>query len=100
MRSRGRRPSRWAPGGGVGTAQGVRGGVEGGVVSFSELGWSAGGGWGRADVTSVTQAPVAAGDPAGYAFEGQATEQVGPRRRGGDGSGGAWGCRGGCCLFL
>jgi hypothetical protein len=41
-----------------------------------ELWWDATNGWGGGDLTEVTGAPTAAGDPAGYAFESQGTQHV------------------------
>jgi len=41
-----------------------------------ELWWDATAGWHRSDLTAVTGAPAAAGDPAGYAFEAQGTQHV------------------------
>ncbi len=41
-----------------------------------ELWWDAAGGWGTGDLTAVTGAPAAAGDPAGYVFAVQGTQHV------------------------
>ena len=41
-----------------------------------ELWWDAIGGWGSGDLTAVTGAPPAAGDPAGDAFEAEPTQHV------------------------
>jgi hypothetical protein len=41
-----------------------------------ELWWDATAGWHHSDLTAVTGAPAAAGDPAGYVFEAQGTQHV------------------------
>jgi hypothetical protein len=41
-----------------------------------ELWWDAENGWGRGDLTDVTGAPKAAGDPSGYVFDAQGTQHV------------------------
>ncbi len=41
-----------------------------------ELWWQADKGWQTADLTAGTDAPAAAGDPMGYAFEAQGTQHV------------------------
>ena len=48
-----------------------------------ELWWDATAGWHHSDLTAVTGAPAAAGDPAGYVFEAQGTQHV--MYRSGDG---------------
>jgi hypothetical protein len=41
-----------------------------------EMWWDAAGGWHDGDLTSVTGAPDAAGDPSGYMFDAQGTQHV------------------------
>ena len=41
-----------------------------------ELWWDATNGWGSGDLTTVTGAPTAAGDPAGYVFDAEGSQHV------------------------
>jgi hypothetical protein len=41
-----------------------------------ELWWDATNGWGSGDLTAVTGAPTAAGDPAGYVFDAEGSQHV------------------------